>query len=87
MFLINPLSSSLVNTSHKIPQAPSIFMKIYDIVVHSTTQKNTLYHIEIFKDPDEVLCDCKSGRIHGFCKHIKYYKHLITFILHENPGC
>ena len=61
-------------------------MKIYEIVVHSTTQKNTWYHIEIFKDPDIVKCDCRAGRIHGFCRHIKFYKKLIDHLLTKNPA-
>ena len=42
--------------------------------------------MEIDTDKQTVECGCKSGRIRGYCKHIRFYKSLIKDLLRENPG-
>jgi len=53
--------------------------------VSSTSELMVIYTIRVYKNPDEVTCDCKSGRIRGYCKHIKFYKRLIAQLLDEKP--
>jgi len=52
-------------------------MTDYSIHVSSTTDIYKHYWIEVDVDRQTVTCNCKSGRIRGYCKHIKFYKKLI----------
>jgi len=52
----------------------------------STSDFLKTYTIKVDDIENSVTCDCKSGRIRGYCKHIKFYKSLIKSLLHENPG-
>lgn len=58
----------------------------YKIILTSTSNIFEIYIIEIDTDLKTVTCNCKSGRIRGYCKHIKFYKALIKQLLRENPG-
>lgn len=59
---------------------------VYKIRIQSTTDKDKVYNLIIETVTNFVGCDCMSGRIRGYCKHIKFYKKLIKALLHENPG-
>ena len=61
-------------------------MLIKEIKVASSTDPSTVYTIRVERDPDRVSCDCVGCVTHGYCKHLKFYKHAIQRILHENPG-
>lgn len=53
--------------------------------VRSTSNLEIEYTIRVYRGPNKVTCDCKSGRIRGYCKHIKFYKKLIKSLMHETP--
>jgi len=61
-------------------------MTRYIIEVKSTSDFYKTYEMEIDTDKQTVECGCKSGRIRGYCKHIRFYKSLIKDLLRENPG-
>lgn len=61
-------------------------MSKYKLVISSSSELFKLYSIIIDTSEKTVTCDCKSGRIRGYCKHIKFYKKLIKDLLHETPG-
>ena len=59
---------------------------MYSWPVMSTSKHGEYYHIVIDTEDKAVDCDCKSGRIRGYCKHIRFYKKLIMTLLYEKPG-
>lgn len=61
-------------------------MTRYVIEVKSTSDFYKTYEIEIDTDKQTVDCGCRGGRIHGRCKHVRFYKKLIRDLLRENPG-
>ncbi len=61
-------------------------MTIIEFNIRSTSDILKKYMITIDDVKNSVTCTCKSGRIRGYCKHIKFYKKLIKSLLHENPG-
>jgi len=61
-------------------------MTIFKISVPSTTDWNVKYTIIVDTEEKAVVCNCKGGRIRGYCKHIRFYKGLIMALLYENPG-
>jgi len=56
-------------------------MTIYKIPVMSTSSEKVNYEIVVDTEKVTVNCDCIGGRIHGRCKHIKFYKKLISQML------
>ena len=60
-----------------------IKMTIFKISVPSTTDRDVTYTIIVDTELKTVDCDCKSGRIRGYCKHIRSYKVLIRQLLAE----
>jgi len=58
-------------------------MTIFKIGLTSTSDGSVLYTIEVDTEKGSVVCSCKSGRIRGYCKHIRFYKKLIKEMLHE----
>ena len=61
-------------------------MTIFKISVPSTSDVAVKYTILVDTEKKSVECNCKSGRIRGYCTHIRFYKALIRDLLHENPG-
>ncbi|GAH02284.1 unnamed protein product [marine sediment metagenome] len=59
---------------------------IYKIGLTSTSDYKNYYTIKIDTEIQTVECSCIGCVIHGYCKHIKFYKRLIKKLLHENPG-
>jgi len=59
---------------------------IFKIGLTSTSDFKNYYTITVDTDLQTVRCDCKAGRIFGYCKHIRFYKGLIKDLLHENPS-
>lgn len=59
-------------------------MAMYSWLVMSTTKIGEYYCIKLDLEAGSVECNCKSGRIRGYCKHIKFYKDLIKDLMHKN---
>lgn len=60
-------------------------MTIFKIGLTSTSDGSVLHTIEVDTEKGSVVCSCKSGRIRGYCKHIRFYKALIRDLLRETP--
>jgi len=60
-------------------------MTIFKIATTSTSDPYKLYTLTVDTEKKSVECNCKAGRIFGYCKHIRFYKGLIKDLMHENP--
>ena len=56
-------------------------MLVTEIKTISTTDPSKMYTVSVEKAPDRVSCDCFGCRVHGYCKHIKFYKKTIWLVL------
>lgn len=60
-------------------------MTIFKIGLTSTSDGSVKYTIVVDSEKQTVDCSCRGGRIHGRCKHIRFYKKLIKELL-ENES-
>lgn len=61
-------------------------MTIFKICLTSTTDGSVMHEIVVDTEKGSVTCSCKSGRIRGWCKHIRFYKDLIRDLMRKSPG-
>jgi len=56
-------------------------MFVAELMVASSSDTTRVYTITVERDPDRVYCSCTGNMVHGYCKHIKFYKKAITKLL------
>lgn len=61
-------------------------VEVLRIRLMSSSDPSKNYMIEVKKDPDSVVCNCEGFAYRSRCKHIKFYKQLITKFLHDTPS-
>ena len=61
-------------------------MIIAKIKTMSTTEPSQIHTITVEKNPDRVYCTCTGCMVHGYCKHIRFYKRTIGKLLGKNGG-
>jgi hypothetical protein len=52
-----------------------------ELKVASSEDLSRVYTITVERDPKRVYCTCTGCMVHGYCKHIKFYKKAIKKIL------
>jgi len=57
-----------------------------EIKVASSSDVSTVYTIRVEGGPDRVSCDCTGCVVHGYCKHIRFYKKAIRKLLGNEIG-
>lgn len=61
-------------------------MLLSELKVASSSDPSTVYTITVEKDPERVSCTCTGCMVHGYCKHIRFYKKAIGKLLGKNGG-
>ena len=61
-------------------------MMLGEIRVASSSDTTKIYTIRVEGCPDRVYCDCTGCCVHGYCKHIRFYKKAIKKLLEGNGG-
>ena len=57
-----------------------------DFKIPSTTDLSKYYSITVECDPPRVSCTCTGCAVHGYCKHIRFYKKAIGKLLGNKEG-
>jgi len=63
----------------------SFIMTLKIFRIPSSSHYGITYEVTSDNVKKEVSCDCKSGQIRGYCKHIRYFKRIIERHMHETP--
>lgn len=61
-------------------------MFVAEIKVASCEDLSRVYTITVETGPDRVSCTCTGCMVHGYCKHVKFYKKAIKKLLNGNGG-
>jgi hypothetical protein len=61
-------------------------MMLAELKVASCEDLSRVYKITVEKDPDRVYCTCTGCMVHGYCKHIRFYKKAIKKLLEKGNG-
>ena len=61
-------------------------MLLADLKVASSEDLSRVYTITVERDPDRVSCSCTGCMVHGYCKHIRFYKKAIKKLLEDGNG-
>lgn len=61
-------------------------MKVAEILVVSTSDPSRTHVVTVERDPDRVSCTCTGCCVHGYCKHIRFYKSAIKRLLEEKEA-
>jgi hypothetical protein len=61
-------------------------MMLGEIKVASSSDTSRVYTITVEKNPDRVSCTCTGCMVHGYCKHIRFYKKAIKKLLEKGNG-
>jgi len=56
-------------------------MFVGELKVASSSDVSRIYTITVEKSPDRVYCSCTGNMVHGYCKHIRFYKKAIKKML------
>lgn len=59
-------------------------MFVAELKVASSKDLSRVYTIRVERDPDRVFCSCTGNMVHGYCKHIRFYKKAIKKLLEGN---
>lgn len=56
-------------------------MLITELKIASSEDLSRVYTITVERGPDRVSCTCTGCLVHGYCKHIRFYKKAIKKLL------